>query len=77
MSAHTSGFSPSFAGRRTGGRVGLLGRVLSGLSAWRERRAVSAELAGLNERELNDIGLTRDDLPRVFDASFVRAFGRI
>jgi uncharacterized protein YjiS (DUF1127 family) len=35
--------------------------------AWRERRAALAELEMMNDRELADIGLTRSDLPRVFN----------
>lgn len=35
--------------------------------AWREQRAALAELEMMNDRELADIGLTRSDLPRVFN----------
>ena len=34
------------------------------------RRAVLDELGRLSDHELADIGLTRGDLPRVFDPSF-------
>lgn len=34
------------------------------------RRAVLNELSGLSERELTDIGLTREALPHVFDNSY-------
>ena len=30
---------------------------------WRERRAAAAELSGLSDRELADIGLTRQQIP--------------
>ncbi len=44
--------------------------------AWRwvielpHRRAVIDELSMLSDHELSDIGLSRSDLPRVFDPSF-------
>ena len=40
------------------------------LSDMPRRRAVLNELGGLSERELADIGLTREELPRVFDNSY-------
>lgn len=52
---------------------GFFGRLHS---AWRwliefpRRRAVLDELNMLSDHELSDIGLTRADLPRVFDPSF-------
>lgn len=53
---------------------GLMGRLYR---AWRwvvdfpRRRAVIDELSMLSDHELSDIGLTRADLPRVFDPAFV------
>lgn len=43
-----------------------------------QRRVVLQELARLSDHELADIGLTRSDLPRVFDPAFVanRNFAR-
>jgi len=35
------------------------------LGAWRERRAAAAELAGLSDRELADIGVSRQEIPQV------------
>ncbi len=35
-----------------------------------QRRAVVEELSLLSDHELADIGLSRGDIPRVFDASF-------
>jgi len=40
---------------------------LARLHAWREQRAALAELGMMSDRELADIGLTRSDLPRVFN----------
>ena len=33
--------------------------------AWRERRAAAAELYAMSDRNLADIGLTRQDIPAV------------
>ncbi len=74
MSAHTSGFTPALAGRRTDGHVSVISRVMARVAAWQERRAVAAELSGLSARELADIGLTRDELPLVFDPTFARSY---
>lgn len=40
---------------------------LAAFRAWHARRTAMAELGMLNDRELADIGLTRSDLPRVFN----------
>jgi uncharacterized protein YjiS (DUF1127 family) len=37
---------------------------------WPERRAAYDALRALSDRELEDIGLTRGDIPRVFDPAF-------
>ena len=37
------------------------------------RQSVIAELSRLSDHELADIGLTRADLPRVFDPAFARS----
>ena len=47
-------------------------RVSALIGAWVERRTVLAELRGLSDRELVDIGLTRVDVGRVFDQSFAQ-----
>ncbi len=59
-------------------RRGLLRQIGEGLSylaqsvkAWASREATLAELALMSDRELADIGLSRGDLPRVFDPAFV------
>ena len=44
-------------------------------AAYRERRAVINELCELSDRELEDIGLSRADLHRVFDPDFARSRG--
>ena len=39
--------------------------LLNSLRSWRERRATTAELSALSDRNLADIGLTRADIPAV------------
>jgi uncharacterized protein YjiS (DUF1127 family) len=50
---------------------------LRALSRWftdrLNRRAVIEELTALSDHELADIGITRGDIPRVFDPHFVAA----
>ena len=53
-------------------RPGFLARLRIAVSAWMQRRTVLAELDGLSNRELADIGLNRADLPLVFDPAFAR-----
>ena len=48
-------------------------RAFASLAALPRRRAVIDELNMLSDRELADIGLSRADLSRVFDAGFVSA----
>jgi uncharacterized protein YjiS (DUF1127 family) len=39
--------------------------VLAQFSSWRARRSAEAELSALSDRELADIGLTRQEIPAV------------
>lgn len=48
-------------------RIGAMFRWIAELP---QRRAVMDELSALSEHELADIGLTRSDLPHVFDPAF-------
>jgi uncharacterized protein YjiS (DUF1127 family) len=45
--------------------------VVAGVRGWSSRQVTLAEMDSMSDRELADIGLTRSDLPRVFDADFV------
>ena len=56
----------------------LFGKLVAAFAEWRRREATLREMEMLTERELADIGLTRADLPRVFDPAFAaeRARGR-
>lgn len=58
--------------------AGSLTAAVRWLAEMPKRRAVLDELDRLSDRELSDIGLTRGDLPRVFDPAFVasRNFAR-
>jgi uncharacterized protein YjiS (DUF1127 family) len=44
--------------------------AVSTLADWQRRQTVLQEMAMLSDRELADIGLSRFDLPRVFDPAF-------
>jgi uncharacterized protein YjiS (DUF1127 family) len=68
MSARTADvFAPA--------QEGVFARTLRGVGTWfteaLRRRAVTSELAMLSDHELADIGLSRADIPRVFDRAFV------
>jgi uncharacterized protein YjiS (DUF1127 family) len=45
-------------------------RWLAAFRGWRENWAAMAEMDMMSDRELADIGLSRSDLPRVFDDNF-------
>ena len=57
---------------------GVLSRLRSRFAEWKHRRAVMLEMAMMTDHELSDIGLSRADLPRIFDPAFIadRACGR-
>jgi len=57
--------------RHSGGVAGLLRRLAAAVPAAIHRHAVIAELNMLSDRELSDIGLTRPEVGRVFDAGFL------
>jgi uncharacterized protein YjiS (DUF1127 family) len=48
----------------------LLGSIGHFITTYPERRALFDQLTAMSDRELADIGLTRGDLARVFDADF-------
>jgi uncharacterized protein YjiS (DUF1127 family) len=50
--------------------------VVTAFAEWRRRQATLREMDMLTERELSDIGLSRTDLPRVFDPAFAADHAR-
>lgn len=54
--------------RKTSSHSGIdvvVSRVASALIGWNERRVTRNALSRLSDRELEDIGLTRADIPKV------------
>jgi uncharacterized protein YjiS (DUF1127 family) len=68
MSARTADV---FAPAQEGAVAKTVRAVGTWLSDKLKRRAVTNELAMLSDHELADIGLSRADIPRVFDRAFV------
>ncbi len=57
--------------RRAGrGLVGAAGALLRALATFPDRLQTYKALRALSDRELRDIGMTRFDIPRVFDPGF-------
>jgi uncharacterized protein YjiS (DUF1127 family) len=50
--------------------------AMAAVAAWWRRQAVLQEMSMLTDRELADIGLSRADLPRVFDPAFAAEHAR-
>jgi len=55
---------------RNSGLAAWLSGQMARLIAWHRDRQAIAELSTMTDRELLDIGLTRGDLPRVFQPAF-------
>ena len=53
------------------GRPTLLSRAWAGLSAWYSRYAAVQEIANLSDTQLSDIGISRADVPLVFEPGFI------
>jgi uncharacterized protein YjiS (DUF1127 family) len=65
---------PEPAGTSLFSRIGAAVRWVINLPA---RRSVMDELGSLSDHELADIGLSRSELTRVFDADFAAERGRL
>jgi uncharacterized protein YjiS (DUF1127 family) len=63
-------FDNEFGHKAPGGLLGKLYHAWCWVVDFPRRRAVIDELSMLSDHELSDIGLTRADLPRVFDPAF-------
>jgi uncharacterized protein YjiS (DUF1127 family) len=66
----------SIVGLRKRVAAGWLNCLLTKVTEWRNRRAVMQELALMTDHELSDIGLSRADLPHVFDPAFAADHAR-
>jgi uncharacterized protein YjiS (DUF1127 family) len=51
------------------GLAAWLSRQFAAVSAWHRDNVAARELAAMTDHELMDIGVSRADLPRVFDAA--------
>jgi uncharacterized protein YjiS (DUF1127 family) len=45
--------------------------LTQGVRNWADQQTTLSEMGLMSDRELSDIGLSRTDVPRVFDPSFV------
>jgi uncharacterized protein YjiS (DUF1127 family) len=69
--------APRASGRPAGGRIAAaLALLVTAVRNWFEKHATLAEMQRMSDRELADIGLTRGDLPRIFDAAFAADHAR-
>jgi uncharacterized protein YjiS (DUF1127 family) len=53
-----------------------LASLAQGIRNWADHQATLSEMGLMSDRELADIGLSRADVPRVFDPSFVTDHAR-
>ncbi len=68
-----AGSRKATAPSRKAGLAKRLGGAVTWLVQMPRRRAVLETLGSLSDHELADIGLTRSDLPRVFDPAFAQS----
>lgn len=79
LSYHSTWDDADYAPVQPSRHVGLLRRAVSSIGDWvatyTERRRVIRELADLSDRDLADMGMTRYDIPRVFEPGLVSSYG--
>ena len=63
-------YEPVLPRRRQSWVARLAGLPVRWASAYADRRRVMTELARMSDRDLADLGLSRYDIPRVFDPAF-------
>jgi uncharacterized protein YjiS (DUF1127 family) len=63
-------YEPALPRRRHSVLVRLASAPVRWATAYAERRRVINELAQMSDRELADLGISRFDIPRVFDPAF-------
>ena len=75
FSYHSTWDDADYEPARKLGRLALVARAIAsardGFGRWVARRTAMAELGGMNDRELADIGISRSDISRVADPDFV------
>lgn len=73
MSIQKNDKTPGARARRT---LGFFGRqIVLGLERWHRQRAI-AQLRQLDDRQLADIGISRNDIPLVVDEMISSPYGR-
>ena len=68
--------SASPQGARKRGLAGWWSRQAAALVAWRRNNEAARELSAMSDRQLADIGISRSDLARVFDAAHNQDLGQ-
>ena len=68
--------SASPKGARKGGLLGWWSRQTAAFVAWRRNNEAARELCAMSDRQLADIGISRSDLTRVFDAAYNQDLGQ-
>jgi len=63
---------PEVEPRRERGFASWIAARVAAYRTWRENSRAMAELNGMSDRELFDVGLNRGDLDRMFDTRFNR-----
>jgi uncharacterized protein YjiS (DUF1127 family) len=68
--------SASPPGARKRGLAGWLSRQAAAFVAWRRNNEAARALSAMSDRQLADIGISRSDLARVFDAAYNQDLGQ-
>jgi uncharacterized protein YjiS (DUF1127 family) len=63
--AHTRTYEHGLTGAAAGPHLGSLAKALQAFGTWRTRRAAIAQLHALEDRDLNDIGISRSEIESV------------
>jgi len=63
-------------GARKRGLAGWWSRQAAAFVAWRRNNEAARELSAMSDRQLADIGISRSDLTRVFDAAYNQDLGQ-